>query len=110
MVNLSVAIETTLRFLRHCDVVDPAFVADHLRFDAADQIVTRVTEAVPMASDDFIFARRFEGFEVVPEAGTLIGRDGDTEIRTPYDNCVMVMPARDIQAGLTAVRLGRLVD
>ncbi len=104
-----VAIETTLRFLRHCGVVDPGFVEAHLRAEPAPQVVTRVTEAVTIESDDFVFARDFAGFEVVPKAGTLIARDGGTEVRTPYDDCVMVMPARDLKQGLTAVRLGRLL-
>jgi hypothetical protein len=36
--------------------------------------------------------------------------DGDEPITTPYDNCVMVMPARDPITGKPAVRLGRIVD
>ncbi|MCH9019058.1 MAG: succinylglutamate desuccinylase/aspartoacylase family protein [Proteobacteria bacterium] len=103
------AIETTLRFLRHCGIVDPAFVAAHLRAEPAPQVVTRVTEAVTIESEDFVFARDFAGFEVIPEAGTLIARDGRADVRTPYDDCVLVMPARDLKQGLTAVRLGRIV-
>jgi hypothetical protein len=45
----------------------------------------------------------------VPDAGTLIGHDGDQEVRTPYAHCVMVMPSREPLKGKTAVRLGRLV-
>ncbi len=106
----ALAIETTLRFLRHCDVLEPDFAARHLGAEPPPQTVVRVTEAVTIASDHFAFSRYLAGFEVIPEAGTLIARDGANELRTPYDNCVMVMPARDLKKGLTGVRLGRLVE
>ena len=50
--------------------------------------------------------------EVIAEAGTLIGWDGDEEIRTPYDDCVLIMPSKRLrnQVGASAVRLGRLVS
>jgi hypothetical protein len=47
---------------------------------------------------------------VLPEKGTLIGRDDGREVRTPYDNCVLIMPSRRLVRGQTAVRLGRFVD
>jgi len=106
----AVAIETTLRFLRYCDIIDPAIEALRPGADAAAQMVTRVTEAVTIGSQRFAFERELSGFEVIPEAGTLIAHDGDIEIRTPYDNCVMIMPARDVKPGLTAVRLGEIVE
>ena len=47
----------------------------------------------------------------MPRAGTLVARDGDTEIRTPYDECALVMPMRRrARPGDTAVRLGRFVN
>jgi hypothetical protein len=45
--------------------------------------------------------------EVIPKAGTLIANDGKDEIRTPYDDCVLIMPSRRTAVGQTAVRLGR---
>ena len=47
---------------------------------------------------------------MVPEAGTLLARDGDAEIATPYDDCVLIMPTRRPKKGETAVRLGRFVS
>jgi predicted deacylase len=80
-------------------------------FDAQPrQRVIEVTEAVTIAGDRFDFAGNFRGLEMLPEKGTLIGRDGDREVRTPYDNCVLVMPSRRLVRGQTAVRLGRYVD
>jgi len=104
-----VAIETTLRFLVHAGVVAAEVAAPHLTLEAGPQTVIRVTEAVTINSATFAFTRPLAGFEVVPEAGTLIARDGATDIRTPYEDCVMVMPGNDLRPGLTAVRLGRIV-
>jgi predicted deacylase len=105
-----VAIDTTLRFLRHCDIVDPDFIAQHVSVAATPQMVIRVSQAVTIETDRFTFTHDLAGFEVIAEADTLIGHDGDREVRTPYDNCVMVMPVRDLKKGLTAVRLGEIVD
>ena len=106
----AVAIETALRFLDHCDMAGPSIQELLPSGTPARQIVTRITEAVAIDSENFAFEREFEGFEIIAQSGTLYARDGDTEYRTPYDNCVMVMPAYDIQPGLTAVRLGRIVE
>ena len=105
-----IAIQTSLRFLRHFDAVAPAFLEAHL--DPApveDQLVIEVEGPITIETDHFRFARTFEGFEVVPQKGTLIGHDGDREVRTPFDDCVMVMPSREPLKGKTAVRLGRIV-
>ena len=69
-----------------------------------------VGRAVTVQSDDFRFIDRFIGFDRLEKAGTLIGWDGDQEIRTPYDDCVLIMPARRLRKGESAVRLGRYVD
>jgi hypothetical protein len=39
----------------------------------------------------------------------VIGHDGDRPVRTPYDDCVLVMPSRRLRPGESAVRFGRLV-
>ena len=79
---------------------------------ASAQKIVQITDAVTIRSEHFRFAQAVDSMQVIPLAGTLIGLDGDTEIRTPYDQCVIVMPApgRYMQPGMTAVRLGRLVD
>ncbi len=38
---------------------------------------------------------------------TLIALDGNTEIRTPHDDCLLVMPSLRPSRGHTAVRLAR---
>jgi hypothetical protein len=42
-------------------------------------------------------------------AGTPYAVDGGTLIRTPYDDCVLIMPTRKPNRGETAVRLGRCI-
>ena len=80
-------------------------------FDAHPrQRVIQVTEAVTIAGDKFEFVQDFRGLEVLSPKGTLIGRDDGREIRTPYDECVLIMPSRRLAKGQTAVRLGRYVE
>jgi len=106
---VEVAIDTALRFLRLTGALDEAWVAPRLRLQPpAAQRLVRVTEPVVARSKRFRFARPWRGLEVAPSAGTLVASDGDTEWRTPYDDCVMVMPSiRHLKPGTTMVRLGR---
>ena len=67
----------------------------------------RVVRTVTAETADFTFTRPWRGGEVVPRAGTLIARDGGQEIRTPHDDCLLVMPNLLPQPGQTAVRLAR---
>ena len=60
-------------------------------------------------SNEFRFVRPYMGAEVIPEAGSVIAHDGETAIRTPYDQCVLIMPSLRLFPGQTAVRLGRFV-
>jgi predicted deacylase len=106
--SADVAIETMLRFLLATAAVDRDVIAPHLTVhDPSPQRVLRVTEAVTIESDNFTFAQDFQGLEVLREKGALIGRDGAREVRTPYADCVLVMPSRRLARGQTAVRLGR---
>jgi len=75
------------------------------------QRVVRVTEPVVAKSMDFKFARPWKGLEVIEKAGTVVATDGDKTWRTPYDNCVLVMPSLvHLKPGTTLVRLGRYDD
>jgi predicted deacylase len=104
-----VAIDTALRFLKVSGAVDSAWADTRLRLKPpAQQRVIRVTEPVVAKSMNFRFARDFGGLEVLPHKGTLVATDGDTVWRTPYDDCVMVMPSMiHLKPGTTMVRLGR---
>ena len=106
-----VAKQATLRFLRHFGMAEPAFLDAHLEpLPMPQQKVIEVTDIVTITTDEFAFAVPVAGLAVVPKAGTLLARDGGTEIRTLYDKCVLIMPTRRPKKGETAVRLGRIVD
>jgi predicted deacylase len=105
-----VARQATLRFLRHFGMVDPAFLDAYLEpVPEPDQKVVEVTETVTITTDDFAFAIPVRGLAVVPVARTVLAHDGDADVCTPYDNCVLIMPTRRPKKGETAVRLGRFV-
>ena len=105
--SADVAMQTTLRFLRHSGIVDRGFLDAHIAGDTPPQKFIAVTGPVTIKSDDFRFVQEFNGMEVIPKAGTVIAEDGREPIRTPYDDCVLIMPSRRMAPGQTAVRLGR---
>lgn len=109
--SVSVAKEIALRFLARCEVVDPSFVEEHLTEPAPpSQRVVEVTGPITIETDNFRFTESFRGMEVIEKKGTLIGWDGAAEVRTPYDNCVLIMPSRRLRRGESAVRFGRYTD
>jgi predicted deacylase len=73
----------------------------------ASSATAEVTDAVTAQTGAFAFVRPFRGGDVIEAAGTLIALDGETEIRTPYDRCLLVMPNLRPTRGHTAVRLAR---
>ncbi|WP_114394493.1 succinylglutamate desuccinylase/aspartoacylase domain-containing protein [Oleisolibacter albus] len=104
------ALETTARFLLHSGIVAPEDVAPWLTLPPQPPVrAVQVTHAITVDSSRFHFLAAFTGMDVVPTAGTLIALDGLREIRTPYDDCLLIMPARRLVRGQTAVRLGRLL-
>jgi predicted deacylase len=107
--SVDVAIDTTLRFLKATGVVEESFVNARLRLPLPKvQRVVRVTEPVVAKTMDFRFARPWKGLEVIEKAGTVIATDADKTWRTPYDDCVLVMPSLvHLKPGTTLVRLGR---
>lgn len=106
----AIARQVVLRFLRHFGMAGEAFLDRHL--DPAPHVAQRVIEVtatITIATDDFAFVEPVQGLGVVPRAGTVLAHDGDTALRTPYDDCVLIMPTRRPRQGETAVRLGRFV-
>ena len=111
--SAEVATDVMLRFLIAAGSVQAEDVAalGGPDFDAHPrQRVIEVTEAVTITGDRFDFSGDYRGLEMLGEKGSLIGRDGEREVRTPYDNCVLIMPSRRLVRGQTAVRLGRYLD
>ncbi|HEV2097816.1 MAG TPA: succinylglutamate desuccinylase/aspartoacylase family protein, partial [Stellaceae bacterium] len=107
-----VATDVMLRFLTAVGTLtlDDAAPLAGPDFDAHPrQRVIEVTQAVTITSDKFEFVDDFRGLEVLSPKGTLIGHDNGREVRTPYDDCVLIMPSRRLAKGHTAVRLGRFV-
>ena len=108
--SVRVANAACRQFLAALEVVEPRQL-DRLGRPPArkPQRVVEVTEAVTVAAGRFRFTQEFQGLEVIPEAGTVIAYDGALPVRTPYDQCVLIMPSRRLAPGFTAVRLGRFV-
>jgi predicted deacylase len=83
--------------------------ADAAALPATPPRCAEVTLAVTAHSGGFAFARPFRGGDVIRHRNTLIATDGATEIRTPHDDCLLVMPSLRPSRGHTAVRLARFV-
>jgi predicted deacylase len=71
--------------------------------------LAEVTMTVTATTAAFAFVQPWRGGEVVARRNTLIALDGSTEIRTPHDDCLLVMPSLRASRGHTAVRLARFV-
>ena len=72
-------------------------------------LLAEVTLAVTAATGGFAFVQPFRGGDVIARRGTLIALDGAAEIRTPHDECLLVMPSLRPSRGHTAVRLARFL-
>jgi hypothetical protein len=106
-----VAKQSVLRWLRHFAMAAPAFLDAHLAPGSdPTQVLIEVTTTVTIASDDFAFTRPIAALQCIARAGTVYAIDGGNEIRTPHDDCVVIMPTRRPKKGETAVRLGRYID
>lgn len=95
--------------LRHLGMAEEECVLPPRREAARGQRLAEVTTVVTAATSEFAFVQPFRGGEVILHRGTPIALDGDQEIRTPYDDCLLVMPSLRAGRGHTAVRLARFV-
>lgn len=103
-----VAKQVMLRFLRHFAMLDAAWLAERIStLQHTAQRVVDISTVITLQTASFRWVRPLRGLEVLPDAGTLIAHDGDTEIRTPHADAVMVMPVPSPKLGQTAVRIGR---
>jgi len=109
--SAAVARAAVLRFLRHFGML-ASEVADEAPAGRAlpPQQAIEVTDVITIGTDAFEFALPVHGLMRVPKARTLLARDGSQDLRTPYDDCVLIMPTRRPRRGETAVRLGRFVS
>ncbi len=94
--------------LRHTGLVP-----EHPALPAVRRGVLRLAEVsatVTVEAPGFTFVEPFAGNTVLARKGTLIAHDGAREIRTPHDDCLLVMPNLRPATGHTAIRLARFLD
>lgn len=107
----NVALDVASRFLIRTGVVGATRLTNFMNHaKPVPQRVFQVTQSVVADSMDFEFAQDFRGLESIAHARTLIAFDGDREIVTPHDDCVIVMPSlRHVSPGVTVMRLARII-
>jgi hypothetical protein len=74
-----------------------------------EQRFVEVTLVVTAATSSFAFVQPYRGGDIIQRRNTLIALDGAAEVRTPYDDCLLIMPSLRPSRGHTAVRLARFV-
>lgn len=104
-----VAFETCLRLLLVLGLIEEEW-GGLVPQRCSEPAALDVTEAVVARSDRFSFVAPYASLDVVSAAGTLIAHDAGRPIRTPYDECALILPAHRCGRGHVAVRLARFVD
>ena len=108
--SADLAITASWRFLMMLGLVSEENAADHLRTKPPfEQRIIKVSGPYTIRNSDFSFKEPYLGLEEIPSAGTVIANDGEKEVKTPYDNCVLIMPSRRQRPGDTAVRFGKYI-
>ena len=108
--SADLAITASWRFLMILELVSEGNAEAHMRNDIqAKQKFIEVSGPYTIRNNDFSFKESYVGLEEIPYAGTVIANDGEIEVKTPYDNCILVMPSRRQRPGDTAVRFGKYV-
>ena len=106
-----VAIDVSVEFLACLDLISADTQSRlSVRKKTPVQRIVDVTHAVTATSDKFVFLNDVDGIQMISRAGTIIACDGDQPVKTPYDNCMLVMPSREAVSGQTAVRFGRYLQ
>jgi predicted deacylase len=106
--TVQTAMASTVGLLRHLGVVAPDAPLPP-RPAAPPQRFAVVTAAVTAMTKRFAFVQAYRGGDVIPRRNTLIAMDDHVEIRTPHDDCLLVMPSLRPSRGHTAVRLARFL-
>lgn len=87
-------------FLAHLGMIDAPREGGPVAVIATTLSVTAMTDACELIAP-------FPDLAIVRRAGTLLGHDGDAQIRAPHDDAIMMLPQRRPRRGLTALRFGR---
>jgi predicted deacylase len=103
-----VAYAAVIRMLERLDMVPAVLEQPAVVLPEAPSRFVEITMPVTI-KQDFVFALPLRGGEIIRRAGTVIGHDGGEPVVTPHDDCFVLMPSQRLTAGLTAVRLGRLI-
>jgi predicted deacylase len=107
--SVQIAYESSKLFLEQFGLKKPQ-IAPQVFAKNVPQKLIEVTHAITVdASAPFSWTQKWEGLTVVENAGTALATQAGRTITTPYDHCVLIMPAPEPVAGQTAVRLGRLI-
>jgi predicted deacylase len=106
--TVTTALTAVAALLRHHGMIDrhPALPAPP---SGQTPRFAEVTMAITASTGRFAFLQPFRGGDVLPRRNTLIALDGTREIRTPHDDCLLVMPSLRPSRGHTAVRLARFI-
>lgn len=105
-----VSIDTALRFLKLFGTIDmDTLMEDHLPL-SDDQALIEVTHPITITAEEFRWEQTYTGFECIETEGTILGWNDDEPVRTPYDDCILIMPNRRLHKGQTAVRLGKRIN
>ena len=108
--SADLAITASWRFLMMLGLVSEENAATHFRTEPpSEQRIIKVSGPYTIRNSDFSFKEPYVGLEEIRSAGTVIADDGEIEVKTPYDNCVLIMPSRRQRPGDTAVRFGKYI-
>lgn len=106
--SVETALATSLRFLEVCGLLDHESAS---RLGSPPQAggtrLFRVERRITVEHGPFRLLGEPKSLTVVPRAGTTIAYDGGRAIRTPFDDCALVLPARRALKGHMALRLAR---
>ena len=106
--SIKAAEQACWNFLSALHLVDKPDGIYEIEREAERRLVRTTHTLKPSDGTPFSFSRPFEGLELLPYAGTLVAMDGEREIRTPYADCVLLMPSILPHPDDTALRFGRI--
>lgn len=101
------AIDIAWRFLVATGTIERETAGPHLLPGREANDWIDVTHRLVPRHDGARLVEDFDNLAVIARAGTPVMQDGPELVKTPYDHCILVMPARRLARGQTAVRLGR---
>lgn len=109
--TVDTALATTLRFLDACGILEAEATARYgLGGRRSAPRFVRVERAVRIERGPFRLLCEPASLTVVPRGGTTVAFDAGMPVRTPFDDCVLVLPTPRAPPGHTALRLGRRIE